>query len=184
MSTLNKFIFISTVFLIWVFSVAYYINIPSNPNPEQEILTASFQISGDGYSETFHYNSEDNLIFCQIFNENEMFIRIARDKNDNGENSPHIDIDLCNYSGAGNYIVIDPRERPCPEKGKRWNIFWHDGDSVYSNKGDSSPCDLTLTIEDNKLRGSFTCDNMVRFEQTELINISQGYFECIISSSR
>lgn len=145
---------------------------------QEERFTATFALSGDGYNESIEYNNQDNLIFCRLTG-TEMWIRLARDKSANGNNSPHIDIDICNYVGAGTYTPVDPQNRPCPE-GQLWNVFWHDGDRIYSNTETSSPCKLTLTLNDGIIQGVFNCSEVVRFEGAETIQISQGTFSCRI----
>ncbi len=149
-----------------------------NEDPPEEtfVATSSFKLTGDGYDETITYNSDDNLIFCRLTG-NDMWIRLARDKAANGENSSHIDIDICNYAGAGTYSPVDPQNRPCPA-GLLWDIFWHDGDKVYSNKEDSSPCQLTLSLDGDVLTGVFNCSEVIRFQGTETIEITEGTFTC------
>ena len=146
--------------------------------PEENIHTASFRLTGNGYNDTFNYNSTDNLIFCRLTG-SDMWIRLAQDKAANGENAPHIDIDICNYAGAGTYMPVDPQNRPCPA-GLLWDIFWHDGDKVYSNQADSSPCELTLTLDGDTLTGVFNCNDVILFEGDEIIEITQGSFTCKI----
>lgn len=149
---------------------------------EKEVIfqefSASFKLMGDGYDETIYYNSKDNLIFCRIEGDN-LWIRFARDKSDNGNNSPHIDIDICNYAGAGVYAPVDPKKRPCP-LGLFWDIFWHDDERVYANQGSSSPCQLTLNLSGDILSGIFNCRDVVRFQGTETIEITEGTFTCKI----
>ena len=142
-------------------------------NPEQ-IFYAEFNLSGDGYNENIKYNSADNLIFSKLSGK-DMWIRLAADKNSNGEDGPHIDIDICNYAGSGDYSPIDPQLRPCPA-GLLWDIFWHDGDKVYSNQANSSPCKLTLKLDGDVISGTFNCSQVVRFEGSETIEITRGTF--------
>ncbi len=150
----------------------------NNEDTPAQNSVASFSLSGDGYNETISYNGEDNLIFCRLTG-SEMWIRMARDKAANGNGSRYIDIDICNYAGSGTYAPVDPRNRPCPE-GLLWDIFWHDGDKVYSNTDTSSPCQLVLKLNGDVLSGTFNCSEVIRFEGTESIQVTEGSFSCVI----
>ncbi len=150
----------------------------NNEVTPEENAVASFSLSGDGYDESITYNGKDNLIFCRLTG-SEMWIRMASSKAANGNGFRYIDIDICNYAGSGTYTPVDPRNRPCPE-GLLWDIFWHDGDKVYSNTETSSPCQLVLTLDGNVLNGTFDCSEVIRFEGTESIQVTQGSFSCVV----
>ena len=143
------------------------------------ISTAKYNISGDGYSNTIAYNSNENLIFIQLFQNNEMWIRLAEEKEENGENGSHIDIDICNYLGSGNYSPIDAQVRPCTESG--WDIWLHDNDKVYFNQKNSSPCNLVVTQNADTLVGVFNCDNIKLKDGEGLVNITDGEFKALIT---
>lgn len=142
------------------------------------VRTASFQISGESDEQTLSFNSTENLIFCQLFQNNEMWIRLARDQDATGENGPHIDIDLCDYSGSGTYSPINPQSRPCTKSG--WDIWWHNEGEIYFNQADSNPCNLVLTQSGDTLRGVFNCDDVILKGGESLINIRNGKFETLI----
>ena len=145
---------------------------------EEEVeSTASFKLEGEGYDDQFSYTGEDNLIFCRNVGGGQLWIRLARDKDANGDNSPHIDIDICNYEGTGTYQPMDPTVRPCGS-GPLWNIYWHDGDRVYLNEATASPCTLELMEEGNIITGVFHCDGLVQFSDGEgALNIRNGSFK-------
>jgi len=181
--TLNFTSYLSFTLLLFVCIISCSSESNKTESQEQtelpsQTFTASFKLSGDGYNEVITYNSNDNLIFCKLTG-NDIWIRFARDKVANGENAPHIDIDICNYAGPGDYSPVDPQNRPCPA-GLLWDIFWHDGDKVYSNQENSSPCQLTLTLNGDILSGVFNCSQVIRFNGSETIEITEGTFTCEI----
>jgi len=174
---------IKWVHLFFIFSSLTFCTLSCNPdttieeeNPTTEEFSAKFKLSGDGYNEMVDYNSNDNLIMAKLTN-NELWIRLAASKTANGENSPHIDIDICNYAGTGTYLPMDPRIRPCKE-GLLWDVYWHDSDKIYLNEETSSPCELKLTLDGDVLKGTFSCGQLVRFEGTGNMEILEGSFSC------
>ncbi|SNT18837.1 hypothetical protein SAMN05421640_2740 [Ekhidna lutea] len=140
--------------------------------------TASFHLVGDGYDEVTSFNSNDNLIFSQLFENNEMWIRLAASQNANGEHGSHIDIDICDYSGSAKYAPIDPQKRPCSKSG--WDIWWHDDSKVYFNQETSNPCILILTQNGDMLSGVFECDDVIKMGGTSTIQIKDGSFKTMI----
>ena len=110
-----------------------------------------------------------------------MWIRLAQSQNSNGDNEPHIDIDLCNYSGPGTYTPINPHVRPCTTP-FGWDIWWHGAQTTYANQGNSSPCQLILEINGNVLTGTFNCNDLLQFEGQDTIDITDGSFVCTITN--
>ncbi len=151
---------------------------PQRIPTETFLSTASFRLVGDGYNNSYEYDSDQNLIFCHRYDD-ELWIRLASEKTNNGENGPHIDIDVCNFTGSGTYKPMDPLIRPCG-LGQVWDIWWHDDPKIYVNQASSAPCELIIKIEGSIIKGTFSCKDVILFEGSPTIDIEEGHFECPI----
>ena len=140
-----------------------------------------FTIRKDGQSDTIHYDEANNLLFAELYSSNQMWIRLAQNKASNGESGPHIDIDICNFSGTGVYRIMDPQQRPCDDDaGPIWDIWWHTEGEIYANTLDSTPSELRLEVRENRLYGRFYAQKVKKFKGTSEIGIVDGVFESAI----
>jgi len=148
------------------------------------VASATFTLSGAGYDETVTYTGVENLVFCVRTSETMLWIRLAESATGNGEDGPHIDIDLCNMTGSATFTPMNPRGQPCPG-GLTWGIWWHDGPTVaYANRSGSSPCELALTVDDGVLAGTFECGGLVNQDGTGSLDILDGSFQCVMDERR
>ena len=157
------------------------------PEPvDTESVAAAHErcLSGDGYDKTVTYTEERNLVFCRRSGETMLWVRLGEQRADDGEQGPHIDIDLCNVSGHATFAAMNARGRPCPG-GLTWGIWWHDGPGrVYANRADSSPCELVLEVRDGTLAGPFGCRGLATQGGGPTLDILDGSFLCDLDGGR
>lgn len=145
--------------------------------------SATFTLSGAGYEETVSYTESVNLIFCRRPGKM-VWVRLAAEKREDGEEGPHLDLDLCNMTGSGTFAPMEARGQPCPG-GTTWGIWWHDGpNTVYANTAASSPCVLTLTANGNELQGTFACQGLVNDDGTSRLDVLNGSFRCTMEQEQ
>jgi hypothetical protein len=97
-----------------------------------------------------------------------------------GADGPHLDIDICHLASGGEFTPMEARATPCPG-GQTWAAWWHAGDSaVYANRASASPCALVLTVEAERLRGTFACRGLVSADGTGSVDILDGRFDCVV----
>ena len=150
------------------------------PMPTVTPASASFRISGAGYDDAFAFDRGSNLVFCrQNAGWADLWIRFAEEAAGNGEASPHIDIDVCNYADGGTFAPQDPNRASC-DGSSTFDIWWHDGDLVFVNEARSSPCSLSLSFDaaTNELMGSFSCSGLRERGGSRSLDILDGSFMC------
>jgi hypothetical protein len=156
--------------------------VEEEPDPEPED-NGTFRLTGSGYANRkFTYTaSSGNLVFCRPQNQRLIWIRLARDTQADGENGPHLDIDVCNYSGGGTFAPGSAPLNGSCSLGKQWDVFWHDGPNVFVNQESSAPCQLDMSQNGDVLQGTFRCSGMRRFQGDDLLDLTSGSFRCTIA---
>lgn len=152
---------------------------PSTPSPNPALNSASFEISGAGQDRRVGYDSSRNTVFCsRNAGWASLWIRLAEQASANGENGPHIDIDVCNHSGGGTFSSQDPRLASCGG-GKTFDIFWHAGDgSSFANQPTGGGCVLQFMQNGTRLGGTFQCRGLAEQGGTRTVDVLNGSFEC------
>jgi hypothetical protein len=155
---------------------------PATPVPDQS--RASFTLQGAGYNNAVSTLSaaNGNLIFCRQEppGPNTIWIRLAQSTAGNGENSPHIDIDLCNFAGTSTYTVPHDTvgDRTCSQ-GRTFAVWWHDGTREYASRPDTAPCAVSVTRGAGIIEGTFECLGVPPHSGTgELLDVRAGSFRC------
>lgn len=148
---------------------------PTSPPPPTAM--GSFRLSGAGYDQTHNWNrGAGNLVFCRR-NGPLLWVRLAADQAADGDNSPHIDIDACNYTSGGTFLPMNPGG--CPG-GPTFDIFWHDGPAIFVNTAASSPCQLTLTVQGSMYQGQFSCSQLPERGGNRNLAVLDGSFLCTL----
>jgi hypothetical protein len=158
---------------------------PSGPSQPTDQSRASFTLNGAGYNGAVSTLSAagGNLIFCRQEDPgpNTIWIRLAQSGAANGDNSPHIDIDLCNFAGTSTYTVLHDTQgdRTCSQ-GASFGIWWHDGAREFASQpGVSSPCTVSVTRGTGTIEGTFECHGIPSHTGTaERLDVSAGSFRC------
>lgn len=150
---------------------------PTEPTPPPVLNTGAFEVTGSGQPVMASYDSGRNTVFCsRNAGWASLWIRLARDTTANGENGPHLDLDLCNHGGGGVFSSQDPRLASCGGA-KTFDIFWHPGEgSTYANTGGG--CTLEITSNGSRLRGTFACRGLVERDGRRTVDVANGSFEC------
>lgn len=154
---------------------------PSNPVDESR---ASFALAGAGRNETKSYSgAAGNLVFCRRESPlpNTIWVRLAEQRNADGEQGPHIDIDLCNFTGSGTYDAIHDTSGPrtC-NQGQTFAIWWHEGSDVFVSKAGATACSVTVTRSAEAIDGTFQCDGLTPFAggSNPALDVNAGSFHC------
>jgi hypothetical protein len=157
---------------------------PAAPSTPADQSRASFTLQGAGYAGVVHNFSaaDGNLIFCQqeAPGPNTIWIRLAQSRAANGENSPHIDIDLCNFAGTSTYTLVHDTSGPrtC-NQGASFAVWWHDGGREFASRPDSSPCSVSVTRGNGVLEGTFECLGVPPHTGGgERLDVRAGSFRC------
>lgn len=152
---------------------------PSTPPPGPTLSSASFEISSAGQTRRLAYDSSRNTVFCsRSAGWASLWIRLAEQATANGENGPHIDLDLCNHSGGGTFTPQDPSLGSCAG-GKTFDLFWHAEDgSTFANQPVAGNCMLQFTQNGIRLTGTFACRGLAERGGTRTVDVSNGVFEC------
>jgi hypothetical protein len=120
----------------------------------------------------------DNLVFCRTSSPTMTWIRFAESRENDGNDAPHLDIDVCHLSSGPDFGPMEARAQPCPG-GATWAAWWHGGDGeVYANPGDASPCVLEVETEGTRLSGTFSCHGLVSNDGGSVVDLLEGRFEC------
>lgn len=147
---------------------------PPMPNP----AFGSFQLSGAGHDGVVSYSSGANLVFCRRgAGWADLWIRFAEQAAGNGENGPHLDIDLCNPGDGGAFTPMDPQAASCGG-GKTWDIWWHGGGDTFFNAPNPQSCSLSLMRDGNLLTGAFSCRGLVELGGGRTLDVLDGSFRC------
>lgn len=164
----SNYFVVAPLWFLLTFSTSNEIN--------QQKDVAAFSLQNGTDQVTYTYTGEDNLIFCYLYENNEAWIRIAKDRTNDGENSPHLDIDICGFNGTGTYEIMSPHDRPCGD-GSKWDVWWHDDEKVFVNQRESTPCKLVLTVKGERIAGKFSCADLKEFKGEQMIQLLGGSFE-------
>ncbi len=155
---------------------------PSAPSPPGNTPSASFRLSGTSYDESVSYVNGTNLVFCQNNGSTPaIWVRMAADPAANGENSRHIDLDICGIAGGGTFSPKEPAGGVCAVD-KTWEIWFHDGPNVtFVNSAMSQPCQPLITDSAGVYSGSFSCSGLIdRTGGGGMLDVLDGSFECTI----
>lgn len=78
---------------------------------------------------------------------------------------------------------MEARAQPCPG-GLTWGAWWHDESGrVYANRAGSSPCELQLDVQADRLSGTFACSGLVTEDGATTIDLAHGRFDCTLEAS-
>lgn len=152
---------------------------PPPPPPNPALSSASFELAGAGQNRSASYDSARNTVFCsRNAGWASLWIRLAEQTAANGENGPHVDLDVCNHTGGGTFSAQDPRMGSCAG-GKTFDIFWHPGDgSSFANQLAANGCMLQLTQNGTRLTGTFQCRGLAEQGGARTVDVTNGSFEC------
>jgi hypothetical protein len=157
---------------------------PATPT-QRDDGRASFALQGAGLDGTKSYsNAGGNLIFCRREDPfpDTIWIRLAEQRAGDGEQGPHIDIDLCNFSGTSTYGTVHAvgGPRAC-NQGQTFAIWWHDSPSnVFVSRPTSTGCSVSVTRTGNTIEGSFACQDLTPFtgSGSPTLDVASGSFRC------
>lgn len=153
---------------------------PTEPGPPSPTLNvASFEVTGSGQSVMAGYDSSRNTVFCsRNAGWASLWIRLGRDAAANGDNGPHLDLDLCNHAGGGAFGAHDPQLASCGGS-KTFDLFWHPGDgAVFSNRAAAGGCTLQVTASGERLSGTFQCTGLEERNSSRRVDVLNGSFQC------
>ncbi len=156
----------------------------TGPTPVTPLGHASFALSGAGYESRLAYSTAGGgLVFCrrEAGPASYLWVRLAESAVNNGERDAHLDLDLCNFTGAGTF------SRPhdtgvglsCGD-GETLDLWWHDGNRVFVSRSDSAPCRVVVTPVAGGLEGTFECRGLSPFPGggTPRLDVVSGVFSC------
>lgn len=151
---------------------------PPAPNP----AVASFTVSGAGGDQVISYVDGPNLVFCRrAAGWADLWIRLAEQRSANGDDGPHVDIDVCNDAGGGAFTPIDPQAAQCGG-GKGFDIWWHDNAAnAYANEAQAPQCSLALIANGNQLEGAFSCRGLAEQGGAGRVDVLDGTFRCTVT---
>lgn len=155
---------------------------PSPPPPAPSPGFASFEVVGAGQDSAISYGGS-NLVFCRTAaGWADLWIRFAEQTAADGENGPHLDIDVCNLGDGGAFGPKDPSSTSCTGA-MTFDIWWHGaGGAIYFNRAMAPNCGLDVTRNGNTLTGTFDCEAMVEFGGGgEEIDVLVGSFQCSVT---
>jgi len=140
----------------------------------------SFRVIGGDQDQAALWIDGANLVFCRTnAGFADLWIRLAAERGADGENAPHVDIDVCNYAGGGKFSPLDPQNPSCAG-GKTFDVFWHDEEGdFFVNAARSSPCQMTLVDAGSTLEGVFGCEGLGSPEGGS-VDILGGAFRCSV----
>jgi hypothetical protein len=155
---------------------------PASAPPDES--RGSFTLQGAGYDNVAHNLSAagGNLIFCRREPPlpNTIWIRLATSPAANGEASPHVDIDLCNFAGTSTYTALHDTsgDRTC-NQGPTAAVWWHDGGREFATVPASGPCTVNVTRGTTTIEGTFDCRGLQPRNGTgEALDVRSGSFRC------
>lgn len=152
---------------------------PTEPSPPSSPAgSASFGVVGAGADRDVSWGSGSNLIFCRRqAGWADLWIRFAEQRANNGNNGPHLDIDLCALGDGGSFVPMDPQAASCAG-GKTWGVWWHESTDTFVNRATSQPCSLEITRQGDRLSGSFQCHGLGELGGGRALDVLNGTFEC------
>ncbi len=150
---------------------------------------AAFVLSGEDYPEVDYAwtNDAGNLVYCYYYQGEAkgdyMWIRFAESSLQNGDDSPHIDLDVCRFSSdgfGGTFPAMDPTKfgSQC-QADPGFGIWWHEGSVAYNNEPMASDCQLTASVQDGVVYGEFECTPLPEVEGSKTLAVTAGEFSCI-----
>ena len=152
------------------------------PSGTPAVGSATFTIVDGTGSREMEFG-EGDLVFCRTTSPTMVWIRFAGSRENDGNDVPHLDIDVCHLGHGGVFTPMEARAQPCPG-GPTWGIWWHEGPALaYANRGNSSPCELRLEVEEARLVGTFSCHGLVTEDGASTIDIVDGRFTCDLVGS-
>ena len=151
---------------------------PPMPQPTA-FASGNFRVSGAGQNQSYSFTNGGNTVFCsRNAGWASLWIRLAEQASANGQNGPHIDIDLCNHAGGGNFAPKDPMSTSCGGA-KTWDIWWHAPDgSVFINSATATNCTLRIDQNGTQLNGMFECRGMIEDGGSRTLDVLDGSFDC------
>lgn len=155
---------------------------PTNPPPPMlDPGSASFRLVGGGQDGAVSYSNGSNLVFCSRDDGfADLFLRFAEQAAANGENGPHLDVDLCNHEDGGVFAPHDTQVPSCGD-GPSWGVFWHGADGTFVNRPNAPSCTLDLTRDGAMLSGTFRCRDMRELGGNRTVDLLDGSFQCVES---
>lgn len=140
---------------------------------------ASFKLTAEAVERNIHFsNSKGNHMFGKRYGDY-IWVRFAVSPEKDGETSDHLDIDIWNFSGPGIYQAADPKASK--REGKKWNIWWHQGEDVFVNQVNASPCQLIIEQEGDELIGSFGCKSLKLNKGDTRLDVEDGSFRLTLT---
>lgn len=148
-----------------------------------EVLAAgenfgAFRVSASDFDETPLWIDGANRVFCTTdAGFADLWIRLAAEKTADGENGPHLDLDLCNYQGGGSFRPHDAANPSCGTT-RTFDVFWHDpSGEVFVNAPSAPACELILNDDGDTLEGTFTCARLTS-SGGATVDVLGGAFHC------
>jgi hypothetical protein len=149
---------------------------------------ATFTLQGADYNNvTNSFSSANgNLVFCRRESPfpNTIWIRMAQSRVADGEASPHVDIDLCNFAGSGTYTAVHDITQPrtCSQ-GRTHAIWWHETPTkVLVSRPTSQSCSVSVTQTPGFIEGTFQCSGLTAESGSfPNVDIPSGSFRCNFS---
>lgn len=149
---------------------------------------ANFVLAGEDYDNQAYAWSNDggNLVYCYYYageaKGDYLWIRFAESPEQNGDTSPHIDIDVCRFANDGFGGTFDPQDptnfgSQCPAD-PGFGIWWHAGDIAYNNDPKAENCLLEASVEGEVVTGTFHCSPLPELDGTKTLAVSEGSFSC------
>jgi len=151
----------------------------ASSTPQATQASATFRLVGGGQDGTITYTNGPNLVFCrQEAGFADLWIRFAAQTAANGQNGPHLDIDVCNLGDGGTFSPMNPQAATCGAA-KTFDIWWHGGSDVFVNSATSPACTLTVTRDGTRLSGTFGCQGLGEVDGTRSVAVLEGSFQCV-----
>jgi hypothetical protein len=169
---------------------------PPSDAPASFVATATFTLGIWQHQ----WSSADNLVFCRHYAEPDrgdyVWIRFSQTAEQDGDAGPHIDIDLCRLSDAGQH----PAPMPAGAHGSHcaptpgFAIWWHEGENAFNSGAAPAQDRCSLSLEHDReagtLSGHFACEPLVPAShepgvappEVEPVAVSGGEFTCKIQT--
>lgn len=151
------------------------------PGPDLPAGTAgAFALVADGErTDIVWEEAADNLVFCRIYDGTEAWIRLAAEATADGENVPHLDIDVCAWDGTGAYEPQSASVGRC-SGARTFDITWvGEQNATWANAASSTDCTLELTSSGEQVEGSFSCRGLAPVGEAEgTVDVRNGRFRC------
>ncbi len=151
------------------------------PMPAPAFGSARFDVVGAGQDDTVAYDDATNLVFCRTGTAAgwaDLWIRFAEQKAADGENGPHLDLDVCAPGDGGSFAPKDPMEASC-DGDPTFDVWWHGADGeTFVNTAGAPSCTLQLSRSGTTISGFFDCRDMARVGGAGSVDVLGGSFEC------